>query len=144
MSTMDTGHTCPSSGQTANSTARLTNCTHTDCPRYGGPGCVCRIRDLNDKFRNSLHSGIVHMTNGTAALGLETVNAIFLAVSKFSAFTEDNDPYGEHDCAVMEVEGHKIIWKIDTYDRSRTYHSPDAADPKVTVRILTVMLASEY
>ena len=36
------------------------------------------------------------------------------------------------------------IWKIDYYDRSRSHHSPDAADPKVTLRVLTVMLAGEY
>lgn len=144
MSTMDSGHACPSSGQTTNSTARLANCANTECQRYGGLGCACRIRELNDKFRTSLTGGLVHMTNGIAALGLPSVNAIFLAVSKFAAFSEDNDPWGEHDCAVMEVEGHKVIWKIDYCDRSRTYHSPDAADPKVTVRVLTVMLASEY
>ena len=91
-----------------------------------------------------MSGGLVHMTNGIAALGLPTVNAIFQAISAFNAFTPDNDPWGEHDCAVMEFEGHRIIWKIDYYDRTRTYHSPDAADPKVTVRVLTVMLASEY
>ena len=144
MSTMDTGKLCPTSGQTTNITARLATCTHKDCPRYGGPGCVCNIRELNDRFRTTMSGGLVHMTNGIAALGLATVNAIFLAVSQFNAFTADNDPYGEHDCAVMEAEGQRIIWKIDYYDRSRTCHSPDAADPKVTVRILTVMLASEY
>ena len=47
-------------------------------------------------------------------------------------------------CGVMEVDGHRLIWKIDYYDRSRICHSPDAADPKVTVRVLTVMLAEEY
>ena len=44
----------------------------------------------------------------------------------------------------MTVNGQRIIWKIDYYDRSRTYHSPEAADPKVTVRVMTVMLAAEY
>ncbi|MFT3988973.1 DUF3768 domain-containing protein [Aestuariivirga sp.] len=88
--------------------------------------------------------GVIMMTDGIAALGLVEVEAIFTAVAKFAAFSEDNDPWSEHDCAVIEAQGHKIIWKIDYYDRSRTYLSPDPADPKVTVRVLTVMLASEY
>ena len=100
--------------------------------------------DLNDRLRSEGRGGIIHMTNGIAALGLPTVNAIFAAVATFPAFTGDNDPHGEHDCAVIEVQGHRLIWKIDYYDRSRTYLSPDPADPKVTVRVMTVMLAAEY
>jgi len=34
--------------------------------------------------------------------------------------------------------------QIDSYDRNLAYHSPDPSDPKVTERVLTVMLASEY
>ena len=84
------------------------------------------------------------MTDGIAGLGATAVNEIFAAVAAFDDFYADNDPWGEHDCAVMTVNGTRIIWKIDYYDRSRRYHSPDAADPKVTVRVLTVMRADEY
>jgi hypothetical protein len=103
-----------------------------------------RLRALNDKLRIYGQGGVVVMTDGIAGLGASAVNGIFAAVAAFDDFNADNDPWGEHDCAVMTVNGTRIIWKIDYYDRSRRYHSPDAADPKVTVRVLTVMRADEY
>ena len=105
---------------------------------------VARIRDLNDRLRTTSRGGMVVMTDGIAALGTETVGQIFAAVAAFTDFNPDNDPWGEHDCSRLEVGGHWVIWKIDYDDRSRRIHSPDAADPKVTVRVLTVMLADEY
>ena len=65
-------------------------------------------------------------------------------MARFDAFNKDNDPYGEHDCATLVVEGHKIIWKIDYYDHSLQYASHDPADPTLTHRVMTVMLAEEY
>jgi hypothetical protein len=105
---------------------------------------VARIRELNDQLRTTGRGGMVVMTDGIAGLGTETVGQIFAAIGAFTDFNADNDPWGEHDCARLEVHGHWVIWKIDYYDRSRRIHSPDAADPKVTVRVLTVMLADEY
>ena len=144
MTNMETNESCLKVEHNANIPSRAAGCTIAGCPHLGATGCTCRIRELNDQLRTRMCGGLVHMTDGVAALGLAAVNAIFAAVSTFAAFSEDNDPHGEHDCAVMEVEGHRIIWKIDYFDRSRSHHSPDAADPKVTVRVLTVMLAGEY
>ena len=103
-----------------------------------------RIRELNDTLRRWHVSGRVTITSGIQALGSEAVAQILAAVAVFDGFTEDNDPYGEHDCAVMMVQGTRIIWKIDYYDTALTRASPDPADPKVTARVMTIMLASEY
>ena len=45
---------------------------------------------------------------------------------------------------MLTVDGRRIIFKIDYYDRDLAYHSPDASDPAVTERVMTVMLAEEY
>jgi hypothetical protein len=112
--------------------------------REAGDSRPAQIRELNDRLRTTGRGGMVVMTNGVGALGLEAVNAIFTAVVTFTGFNPDNDPWGEHDCAVLTVDGIRVIWKIDYLDRSRRIHSPDPTDPKVTVRVLTVMLAEEY
>ena len=62
----------------------------------------------------------------------------------FDDFSEDNDPWGEHDFGSFEHNGRTINWKIDYYDLALRFHSPDAADPAVTRRVLTIMLAEEY
>ena len=105
---------------------------------------IDRIRDLNAHLRKTGRGGVYLITSGLAALGVDAVEKVLRAVAAYDAFNLDNDPTGEHDCAVLNVEDHTILWKIDYYDRTRTYHSPDAANPKLTVRVLTVMLASEY
>jgi hypothetical protein len=55
-----------------------------------------------------------------------------------------NDPHQEHDFGSFNVEGETIFFKIDYYDCSLECHSPDPADPVVTRRVITLMLASEY
>ena len=36
----------------------------------------------------------------------------------YDEFTEDNDPYKEHEFGKCTVEGTDIFWKIDYYDTS--------------------------
>jgi hypothetical protein len=40
--------------------------------------------------------------------------------------------------------GEDYYWKIDYYDRSLKFGSPDSADPSIAIRILTIMRVDEY
>lgn len=102
------------------------------------------IQKLNDALRIHRIGGTIVITPGIAGLGPSAVNQIMAAITNFDGFNEDNDPYAEHDCAVMTVNGVKVIWKINYFDLSRTYHSPNPADLNVTSRVMTVMRADEY
>ena len=102
------------------------------------------VRELNDGLRTKGVGGRLLTTSGVAALPEQAIMRIFAAVSTFTDFNADNDPWQEHDCAVMEVDGIRIIWKIDCYDRTLTGGSPDPSDPDKTCRVLTIMLAEEY
>ncbi len=105
---------------------------------------VDRIRELNDQLRKTLTGGKIMLTNGVVALGPEAQPLIMEALKRYEDFDADNDPYGEHDFGMIVVDGQKLLFKIDYYDLDLTYHSPDPADPSVTTRVLTVMLANEY
>lgn len=104
-----------------------------------------RIRRLNDDMRHGdLKNGTVVVTQGVRSLGETRLRQAAQAVAEFDAFGEDNDPHQEHDFGAIDLEGQTLFWKIDYFDRAMERHSPDAANPEVTHRVLTLMLASEY
>ena len=103
-----------------------------------------QIRELNDDLRKYLIGGGAVITPGIAALGQEAVERIVQTLAVFDDFCHANDPYEEHDFGSFEAEGEKIFFKIDYYDQTLTHHSPDPADPTVTERVITIMLADEY
>lgn len=103
-----------------------------------------QIAALNDALRRTMITGRVLLTRGVASLPRQQVAEILAAIRAYDQFTPDNDPYGERDFGVIESGTFTVFWKIDCYDLDLTYASPDPADPEVTRRILTVMLAEEY
>jgi Protein of unknown function (DUF3768) len=105
---------------------------------------TARIRALNDELRQNFAGGIAVMTPGIAALGAEAVTKIVKTIAVYDDFCHANDPHEEHDFGAFDADGHRVFFKIDYYDKTLTYHSPDPADRSVTERVITIMLAKEY
>jgi uncharacterized protein DUF3768 len=103
-----------------------------------------RIRELNDAFRRTFVGGAVMITSGVEAMPLDQRRSILQKIRSFDAFNEGNDPHQEHDFGSIDEAGVRCFWKIDYYDRKTEFGSPDPADPAVTTRVLTIMLAEEY
>ncbi|MGB3316124.1 MAG: DUF3768 domain-containing protein [Albidovulum sp.] len=111
------------------------------------------IAEQNDRFRTTWGAdfavpGQVVMTHGVNLLPFAAKVAIMAAVQGFKVFDADNDPHGEHDFGAFEVstgDGDvRLFWKIDLFDRTYRMGSDDPANPDLTRRVLTVMLAAEY
>ena len=103
---------------------------------------TANIAALNDHARRSFTGCRVVITQGVQALN--DLPSVLDQVRRYSAFTPNNDPYGEHDFGSFIHVDATIFWKIDTYDVDLTMHSPDPSDPAVTARVLTIMLGDEY
>lgn len=115
------------------------------------------IREANNLFRRGLvdesarqecdDRGITGqrvMTDGVISHDIEFIRECIVAVANFTAFSEDNDPRGEHDFGLMTICDERVMWKIDYYDTDFRYGSEDPADHAKTARVLTILLASEY
>lgn len=103
-----------------------------------------RIRALNDELRKHLLGGGAVITAGIAGLGPDAVERLVLTIAAFDDFSHANDPHEEHDAGVFDFDGTRVAFKIDYYDKSLNFHSPNPADPSVTERIITIMRADEY
>jgi hypothetical protein len=103
-----------------------------------------KIKQLNDTFRKSFHGGRVVLTVGIQSMPTDDRSGLLKQVQEFDKFTEDNDPYGEHDFGAISFKNDTYFWKIDYYDTDYNYLSPDASDPNVTNRVLTIMRGDEY
>ena len=106
---------------------------------------MTNIKALNDNFRRTFSGGSVLLTAGIDSFPADDVANIMSLVQNFNNFTPNNDPYNEHDFGSFMYNGNKIFWKIDYYDRLNSHFaSENPANPSVTNRVLTIMLAEEY
>ena len=105
---------------------------------------AAEIAARNDALRHDRLDGHVVMTAAVTATRPDTLASAILAMRRFDDFTPENDPYWEHDFGAFEHAGERFFFKIDTYaDASLTCGAEDPLAPGV-VRVLTLMLASDY
>ena len=97
-----------------------------------------QVAALNDAFRVTGQG--VTITPGVQEL--PDLFGLLEEVRHFDKWTQDNDPYEEHDFGQIMWGSAKVFWKIDYYDPGLCRWE-DPVSPRCT-RILTVMLSSEY
>ena len=105
-----------------------------------------KIRALNDKFRANPYNGLGRfvVTRTVHDMGPEFVAKAVKAVKAFNNFNQGNDPYSEHDFFAFKVDDEDLYFRIDYYDHTLKYGSPDPSNPQVTTRIGTLMMQSDY
>jgi hypothetical protein len=103
-----------------------------------------RVRALNDQLRLTGRGGRVLITQAILHQGDPFLRSALAALREFNDFTNDNDPYQEHDFGSFKVGDQTLFFKIDYYDPSMAAGSEDPADPHKCVRVLTLMLSSDY
>ena len=100
-------------------------------------------REAYDRLRKSIPDvespDILVITTGVREMGQIMMLKLLGMVRDFDTFTKDNDPYGEHDFGMIEIEGQKNFWKIDDYRGS----GEEVGGVKIRY-LLTVMKSEEY
>ena len=94
------------------------------------------IATKNDNFRKTFLGGKVFLTPGV--IESKSKEKVINAVRTFDTFTQDNDPYFEHDFGKVNIDGEDYFFKIDYYDSNYECFQEDGN------RVLTIMRADEY
>jgi hypothetical protein len=111
------------------------------------------ITQHNDMFRTSFGKckdlkGQIVQTQGVAALGPVATMIIAEKIMRYDNFTEDNDPYGEHEFGSVIIHDNgvpiTVWWKIDLYDANYERGAEDPEDTARTARVMTISLPSEH
>ncbi len=72
--------------------------------------------------------------------GLVATSRLMTAIREYH-FTPD-DP--ERDFGAFDFDGHRVCFKIDYYEPSMQLGAEDPSDASATIRVMTVMLTSDY
>jgi Protein of unknown function (DUF3768) len=110
------------------------------CPRLNDD---CRwLRGDSSNFRHMMTIGVDDLISGDGLPTQIMRRAQLQSTIRHHQFSPSEG--GERDFGCFVFLGQKLFFKIDAYDLNLEYGSPDPADASLTIRVMTVMLASEY
>jgi hypothetical protein len=106
---------------------------------------IKRIRELNDQLRTTgLGNGRAVAVASLAQADPDLISKVVTAMREFTDFNEGDDPYGEHDFGAFTVDNERFIFKIDYFALDELHGSEHPEDPTVTIRVCTLLYASDY
>ena len=102
------------------------------------------IARLNDQLRTTGTGGTIMITQGVRRITGFDPAVLAKALADYDDFDADGDPHGERDLGVLCLFGYDLLFKLDYYSPDLKFASDDPADPAITRRVLTVLLATEW
>ena len=110
-----------------------------------------RIAALNDRARHGLDRTaklvITRICLATIAGDGSALAELAAQARIFAALREWRPPEGdrsERDLGYLQIDGHKLMFKVDYYAPDLKWDCEDPSDPQETIRVITVMLPSDY
>ena len=90
--------------------------------------------------------GRMHVTRSLMEAEEGFMDEAVKATGEFEVFEPENDPDGCHDFGAVDIRGQKVFWKIDLYEADSDFrYGAEAPDnPSTTMRVLTIMMASDW
>lgn len=128
--------------------------SHPEPAEFSRPN-VGVIAAQNDVFRRLACLGIapdqpiqgrMHVTRSMVEAGDGFLAEAVKATGEFDTFEPENDPEGWHDFGAMTIRGETVFWKVDLYeaDSDFRYGAETPDNPATTMRVLTIMMASDW
>ena len=116
---------------------------------------IAAIAAQNDAFRKLACLGTppdiaipgrMHVTRSLMEAEDGFMDEAVKATGQFDVFEPENDPDGSHDFGAVDIRGQKVFWKIDLYeaDSDFRYGAETPDNPATTMRVLTIMMASDW
>jgi len=104
------------------------------------------IAQLNDEVRQKPFGPgrRAVVTRAVNHMGADFMRRAMAAMAAFDTFSSGNNIHRERDYSAFELDCEYLMFKIDYLDVDGIYASDDLSDPAQTLRVLTIMFASEY